>query len=172
MYVGIWASNLDFNTPDPDVEIDFYGGIRPTFGPVDFDFGVVRYQYPDAATLNFTELYAKASFSPVEKLGRGAALFYSPDIADEDSLYVEANASYELPYNFSVSGAVGHYTFDNAIGVDDYTTWNAGISYAPTDWATIDVRYHDTDLAGNDARVVASLSLSTSYQSLKKAMAK
>jgi uncharacterized protein (TIGR02001 family) len=168
-YIAAWGSNLDFNTPDPDVEIDFYGGIRPTFGIATFDIGLLRYQYPNASPLNFTEVYGKVSLQVTEPFSVGGGAYYSFDIGDEDSLYLEANASYALPYNFSVSAALGHQSFDDAIGATDYTTWNAGVSYAITDWASADLRYYDNDLAGSNARIVGSISLSSSLSSLKKA---
>jgi uncharacterized protein (TIGR02001 family) len=44
-YVGVYASNVDLAT-SPPAEIDFYGGIRPKFGPVTVDLGMMQYYYP------------------------------------------------------------------------------------------------------------------------------
>ena len=52
-YGGVWASNVDFVTPDPDVEIDLYAGVRPEFGPVSMDFGYLRYFYPGAPDFEY-----------------------------------------------------------------------------------------------------------------------
>ena len=41
VYGGIAATSVKLAT-DPTAEIDLYGGIRPTFGPVAFDFGALR----------------------------------------------------------------------------------------------------------------------------------
>src|ERR1700716_4037752 len=45
LYAGsqYWAVTLPTN---PTCECDFYGGIRPTFGPLALDFGVIYYYYP------------------------------------------------------------------------------------------------------------------------------
>ena len=45
LYGGIAATSVKLAT-DPTAEIDLYGGIRPTFGPVAFDFGGIYYWYP------------------------------------------------------------------------------------------------------------------------------
>ena len=34
----------------PTAEVDLYGGIRPTFGPVNLDFGFIHYAYPGSHT--------------------------------------------------------------------------------------------------------------------------
>jgi len=45
LYFGsqYWAVTLPTN---PTCECDIYGGIRPTFGPIVFDFGAIYYWYP------------------------------------------------------------------------------------------------------------------------------
>ncbi len=46
LYAGIqaWATKLPTS---PSGEFDIYGGIRPTFGSVTFDFGAMYYYYPN-----------------------------------------------------------------------------------------------------------------------------
>jgi hypothetical protein len=44
-YAGVWTSNVDFGTPNPDQEIDVYAGVKPTVGPASLDFGVIYYGY-------------------------------------------------------------------------------------------------------------------------------
>ncbi len=50
LYAGVWASGINFDAivNDADLEIDWYGGIKPTWGPATFDFGVIYYSYPGA----------------------------------------------------------------------------------------------------------------------------
>src|SRR6185436_3461162 len=45
LYAGIAGTSVKLAT-DPSAEIDLYGGIRPTFGPVQFDIGGIYYWYP------------------------------------------------------------------------------------------------------------------------------
>jgi hypothetical protein len=61
-------------------EVDFYGGIRPTFGPVGFDFGVWYYHFPGGRCQG-----AGAPFAPagcVDTLANG-------DTAVADASYIE-----------------------------------------------------------------------------------
>src|SRR5690349_8545344 len=50
-YAGVWASGLDFNSfgNDAEIEADWYAGIKPVWGPLTFDFGVIYYTYPGAS---------------------------------------------------------------------------------------------------------------------------
>lgn len=53
-------------------------------------------------------------------------------------------------------------------GIEDYLTWNAGISYTWRDTVTLDLRYYDTDRSGfDDEAVVASVSVNSSLSSLR-----
>ena len=45
LYVGISGESIKFAN-NAAAEIDFYGGVRPTFGPVALDFGIWEYYYP------------------------------------------------------------------------------------------------------------------------------
>src|ERR1700733_3987674 len=44
-YVGVSSESIDFPN-HADAEVDFYGGIRPTFGKLALDFGAWYYYYP------------------------------------------------------------------------------------------------------------------------------
>jgi uncharacterized protein (TIGR02001 family) len=182
-YGGLFVSNVDFRTPDPDVEVDLSGGLRPTFGPVSTDIGYVRYFYPDASDIEYGEAYGIASVSPTEMLSLGGSVYYSPDYggSGDDSLYVEGNATVSLPHDISLSGAFGSQMFDSGVGLSDYLTWNVGASYT---WKalTFDLRYHDTDLSSGtcgaeypssdscDARIVATLSFDTTWSALRDSL--
>ena len=45
LYAGISGESIKFAN-NAAAEIDFYGGVRPTFGPLAFDFGFWYYYYP------------------------------------------------------------------------------------------------------------------------------
>jgi Bacterial protein of unknown function (Gcw_chp) len=80
LYVGqqYWAVTLPNN---PTCECDLYGGVRPTFGPLAFDFGFIYYWYPKGVGhagfplpapgfaqpqyANGNTMYAKTSFGEV-----------------------------------------------------------------------------------------------------------
>ena len=55
LYLGVWGSNVDFGTSSTsfgnsrnlaNIEIDWYGGIKPVLKGVSFDIGVYYYTYP------------------------------------------------------------------------------------------------------------------------------
>src|SRR5262249_20924002 len=83
LYVGVGGESIDFPN-HAAAEIDFYGGIRPTFDKLALDFGAWYYWYPGGtcfngavagcmpnlangnvvkADLSFVELYAKATYN-------------------------------------------------------------------------------------------------------------
>ena len=171
-YVGVYGSSVDLTTR-PDAEIDFYGGIRPKFGDLAFDLGIMQYYYPsekqfiDVAgaywtpkNTDYTEVYGKVSYTFAGSLTLGANVFYAWDWlgTGASGTYASVTAKYALPFleGLSVSGELGHYwlgTTNLAIwstnpptNLPDYTYWNAGVSYS---WKnlTADIRYHDTTLS-------------------------
>lgn len=140
--------------------------MKPTLGPLSFDFGVIGYLYPGAndagSELDYYEAKAAASFAPVEGLTLGAAAYYSPEFYGETgtALYLEANAAYALTDRLSLSGAFGRQTIDDVNGPaagsadDDYTTWNIGGTYAVSGF-TLDLRYVGSSIEASDAIVTS-----------------
>ncbi|ADL02546.1 conserved hypothetical protein [Brevundimonas subvibrioides ATCC 15264] len=147
-YVGAWASNVAFpGDDDTDAEIDLYGGVRPEVAGFNLDLGVVGYLYtnqPDGADYSYAEIKAAASRA-VGPATLGAAVYWSPDFfgaSEDEATYVEANAAFSPADRWTVSGALGRQFVSSDF---DYTTWNAGVTYALTDRLGLDVRYSDTD---------------------------
>lgn len=173
-YAGVWASGLDFGDGPGSAasEVDFYAGIKPTWGPVTFDLGVIYYVYPGAndsfsGELDYVELKVGAS-TTIQKFSFGGTAFYSPDYTGElgPAWTLEGTAGCELPTMHmltpTISGTIGTTQFEEA-GTTDYVYWNAGISFA-ADKFTLDLRYWDTDLPncggsvfGCDERFVATV---------------
>lgn len=159
-YVGAWVSNVDFGD-DTDFEFDLYAGVKPTLGPVALDLAVIYYGYagaPSGASYGYWEGKVAGSV-PVGPATVGAAVYYSPDFfgGTGDAVYYEVNSAIAIPdTKFSVSGALGHQSLK---GNGDYTTWNLGVGFAVTDHIGLDLRYHDTDVAGplSDDRVVVGI---------------
>lgn len=155
-YAGTWVSNVDFADPyiagtrsSSDIEYDLYAGVKPTLGPVSFDFGAIRYGYTHGGSNKFDYYELKALGSmPVGPVTVGASFFYSPNtfgLGNINAYYYELNANGAIPNTkFSVSGAVGRQEFQ---GPGDYTTWNLGVGYALNDTVSFDFRYWDTNLS-------------------------
>lgn len=152
-YIGTWASNVDFGT-DAELEWDVYAGVKPTIGPVTFDFGVLGYLYPQDTNLNTWEAKAAATIAAESGLAATVSLFYSPEVGNDgpSSLYSELAVSAPIPgatvgpFSLSVGASVGNYAFDNP-GVD-YTNWKVGITAATEAGWAIEAAYTDTDLDG------------------------
>ncbi len=160
-YAGAGTENVRF--AGISQEYDLWGGYVAALGPVKLDVGFVRYGYVDAP-VKIDTLEGKAALSgTVGKLGLKLAGYYTGNYfgSHRHAVYSELGASYPLTATLTASAAVGHQNVDTLF---NYTTWNAGLSYAVMKGATLAVRYHDTD-AGfigrkAKARVVGSFSLS------------
>jgi len=135
-YVGGQATNVTLPT-SPVAELDVWGGIRPSWGPLTLDFGAVYHGFPGnqqqwflggvAPVLtfrtpgglpttpfdqSFVEIYAKPSWQINDYLTIGGEFAYDPSWADYNAhgVYTGGNAKLSLPgTGFSISGAYGHY---------------------------------------------------------------
>ncbi len=154
-YAGVWASNVDFGTPNPDAEIDVYAGVKPTVGPAALDFGVIYYGYSkdkNGLPGQYGYIEVKAAASTAVGPGTiGAALYYSPEFPGDggEALYGEINGSVPIGEKLTLSGALGRQEVDADgyyAGISEgYTTYNVGITAAITDHLTADLRYSDTN---------------------------
>lgn len=174
LYAGASGYGLDLPTR-PDAEVDLTAGIRPVWGPVTFDFGVTYYYYPNEQQVfvggapftprdtDFWEPYAKISYTWNDTVTVGANVFHAWDYLSTgaSATYVSGTLKLALPYDFAVSGELGHYSLgrtDPILGaaqLPDYTYWNLGVSYTYKNTLTLDVRYHDTTLSRTECFAVS-----------------
>lgn len=148
LYVGTWASNVDFGG-DASVEFDYYLGFGNSItDDISYDLGWIKYDYPGEAGLNFSEYYGS-----VTAYGVSLGLAYSDDFGGDDTtLYSYIGYEYTLPYEIGLSMQYGVYdfkddTFDS--GEDSYSDWSLGLSktLAGLDFG---FTYTDTDLSDSD----------------------
>jgi uncharacterized protein (TIGR02001 family) len=154
-YAGTWASNVDFEfDADASTEIDVYAGFASEFGEsgVGYDVSVLRYLYPSANGLDWTEFTLGLSYSIFS-----ASVSYSDDVygSDEDGIYYNLSASYDLPAGFAVSAAVGYYDYDDAISSDGQTDYSIGISKELAGFG-FDLSYIGMDSDGKSFNTTAS----------------
>ncbi|OGT84168.1 MAG: hypothetical protein A3H91_14905 [Gammaproteobacteria bacterium RIFCSPLOWO2_02_FULL_61_13] len=154
VYAGTWASNINFGG---SIEIDWYGGLTGSFGDsgLGWEAGFLYYQYPgsgDGSDLDFVEAHGGLTYSSSDLPGTPSVNFkmhWSPEwqLDSGDSLYTEGNISFVLPYEFGLSGHVGHQDVDDNVtwGSPDWTEWSVYLSRAVGP-VTIAVGYQDTDL--------------------------
>lgn len=104
-YIGVSGESIDFPNRAA-AEIDFYGGIRPTFDKLALDFGGWYYFYPDGQC-----------FGPVVGPGSCNALGGGPSVAltlpngnvvKQDVSFVEGygKATYTVNDNFNFGGSI------------------------------------------------------------------
>lgn len=154
LYVGAWASNVG-EEGDTAVEIDVYGGWKPTVGPVALDLGAIYYTYTDSQYGGVTDDWNTLEFKLAASVAAGpatvgAAVYYTDDLAssDESAVYYELNGSIPVRENVVVSAAIGQVDSDAYGATDSYNTWNIGLTVPVTEKFSIDARYIGTD---NDA---------------------
>ena len=121
-YVGVAGESISFPNRAA-AEIDFYTGIRPTFGKLALDFGFWEYWYPGGQCFNdpaffgadclgflpngnvikkdlsFWEVYGKATYTLNDQFSFGGSVFYSPSVLNSgaDGTYLAGTAKYVLP---------------------------------------------------------------------------
>jgi uncharacterized protein (TIGR02001 family) len=181
-YAGLAAYKVDLVTR-PTMEQDWTIGIRPKFGPLQFDFGLIYYNYPSErrfvdpftntiwspANTDMLELAGKVSYTYQDALTLGANVFHAQNWLGTRApgTYGSLTAKYAIPETLlgvsglAVSGELGRYWLGTtsatlgSVGLPDYTYWNAGLSYT---WKvlTFDLRYHATDLSKRDCFTLTS----------------
>lgn len=161
LYLGTWASNVDFDD-ETSYEINFYAGYAGSIGDeFGYDISYLYYAYPDSeSSVDFGELTAAISW-------RWFSLSYSQvvnadsDVASEpldntDMSYIDAGVSFPLSETLSISA---HYGYSSG---DVVTAWFDTSNYADysislnkeTDFGAISFMVSDTDLNGDDPKVV------------------
>jgi len=119
IYVGTWTAAAGGAANNGATqEIDIYGGIKKTFGPITGDIGIIQYRYPAAiSTLatNYTEGYVKLTLAPDKAPFTIGASYYKEDsngfttcsgatctgnaranVTGIGKTYMEANATYDF----------------------------------------------------------------------------
>jgi uncharacterized protein (TIGR02001 family) len=165
-YVGTFLSNVDFGVPGTHMETDIYGGIRPKWGAVTFDFGVIGYLYPGnngQFEQNYYEVKAGASTTVWKDVTVGGTFYYSPDSNGEigATYTIEGTASKPVykygPLDFALSGTVGGVFYDkeflpqSTTPLKDYVYYNVGLTTTYKEKVSLDLRYSDTSLSKTDA---------------------
>jgi Bacterial protein of unknown function (Gcw_chp) len=136
LYVGSSWESISFANR-ASAEVDIYGGIRPTFGPWAFDFGVWGYLYPGGTCVgnvfggvcgndpsqiflangnvmkkdvSFYEAYGKVNYTFSDYFTLGGTAFYSPNFLNSgaDGTYASVIGKVTAPSTWMPSG-IGAY---------------------------------------------------------------
>ncbi len=137
LYAGIAGESIDFPNRAA-AEIDLYGGVRPTFGPLALDLGFIYYWYPggqcfnaavpgDCAAnaslagglpngnvikkdLSWYEPYIKAVWTINDSWAVGGNFYYTPSYLNSgaDGEYLSGTLKYTFATGFLPSGIGGY----------------------------------------------------------------
>jgi hypothetical protein len=122
LYVGISGESIDFAN-HAAAEIDFYGGVRPTFGPFAFDIGFWYYYYPGGIEFNGLGPFATTCTN----------LFFTPTGFCNA---MKGSASF-----YEVYGKVVYTMGDFAFGANEYYTPSYANTGAWGDYASVTAKY-------------------------------
>lgn len=156
LYLGTWASNVDFSDPAGsgagEYELDIYGGFGGEAGGVGYDVGVITYQYP-ITEFEFTEVYVSASYSMVSVM-----YSFTDDFTGdgESASYLEGAVDLEVADGLGVSLHVGLSDGDSfETGSVDESYVDYSVSLSKDDFT---FGISQTDVDGDNPRVFAAWS--------------
>ncbi len=113
-YLGNWNSNIDsafFN--GANLEMDFYGGYKTTFGSTGLDLGLIQYYYPGSGKggtqkIDNTEIYFGGSWGPVGVKYYHAVSDFFGFPNSKNSYYLDGSFTHDLGSGFSLGAHVGY----------------------------------------------------------------
>ena len=166
LYVGSFASGVDFGEDSPDIEVDYFVGYGfDASDSVNLDVMLNRYTYPGASELAYNELITTATIAEHSAITVG----YTNDIwgSGTDGWYYGLRHDWVLPREATLSASVGRTQFrDNlAVAAEDYTDWSVAVShrFGP---AEVSLGYFGTDASARasfgklaDNRLLLSIKL-------------
>lgn len=150
IYVGVWASNVDFGSGSPDIEIDTYVGWNTDLNEsFNLDLMVNRYNYIGSAdgygNIDYNEFIAALAYDETYTFTFG----YTNDIynLDADSFYYNLAGSWGIGNGFTLDAGFGYTTFSSSTGFENYQDWSIGVSreFGPV---TAALGYYDTNSDG------------------------
>jgi uncharacterized protein (TIGR02001 family) len=169
-YAGNWNSSVSSGAgfPDGNLEMDFYGGWKKSWGDFGLDLGGILYYYPgsegralgaraDRGAVTNKELYVGGSW-------KFLSLKYYHSVDDYFSLrgwdatgastgkstrgthYLDLSASYDLGNGWGINGHVGHLSAKN-MSNGSYTDWKIGVTKDVAGWL-VGLSYVDSNAQG------------------------
>lgn len=169
LYLGNWNSTVRLYDPvgnKGNVEMDFYGGYKFNAGPLAWDVGALRYQYPGAAGLNTTELYGAATWKELTlKYSHTVSKKYFGLQDGSGTGYLNLAWAHPLREGLTLNAAVGHTFLTHEIrsaGLRDYTDYSVGVAWDVLPGTTLAATYAGADRAGtygyiNKGKAIVSL---------------
>ena len=169
-YVGNWNSNVSSGAgyPAGNLEMDFYGGYKTSFGDFGLDVGALYYYYPgsearivsngkNTGAVDNKELYVSGSWKTISlKWSYAIDDYFSARGMDSTgsftnkrtrgSNYLDLTATYDLGDGWGLVGHVGHLDYKNVYN-GSYTDWKLGATKDISGWV-FGLSYIDTNAKG------------------------
>jgi uncharacterized protein (TIGR02001 family) len=175
-YVGNWNSNVNEGAgfPAGNLEMDFYGGWKKTWGDWGLDVGTIYYYYPgtDASAANGTtlvnprdptkthngnisnwEVYIGGSWKWLSLKYYHAVSDYFSQPETSGSHYLDLSGTYDLGDGWNIIGHIGSFKlrkWDNGTDATkaNYTDWKIGVTKDLSGWV-LGAAYVDTSGKGS-----------------------
>jgi uncharacterized protein (TIGR02001 family) len=176
LYLGNWNSNVNEGAgfPAGNLEMDFYGGWKGSFGDFGIDLGAIYYYYPGSdanrtAGTHFVnprnaawvhtggvdnkEVYIGASWKWISLKYYHAIDDYFSLPRTKNSNYWDLSANYDLGNGWGILGHVGRFQLkgwsNGARGTaGSYTDWKVGVTKDISGWV-FGASYIDTSAKGS-----------------------
>jgi uncharacterized protein (TIGR02001 family) len=154
-YAGNWNSNVNSGAgyPGGNLEMDFYGGWKKTWGDWGIDLGALYYYYPGtnagltipfspfnnrtlavhSGSVHNTDLYIAGSWKWISLKYSDAISDYFSTPNTKNSGYLDLSGTYDLGNGWGVNGHVGHLHFKNMTN-GSYTDWKLGVTKDLSGW--------------------------------------
>ena len=153
IYVGTWASNVDFDS-ETSVELDGYIGWAKSWGDWGVDLGYLHYNYPGESVLNTDEIYAKGSWKWLGLEYYHTVSSEAFGIADaRGSGYLAATVAYTFPMGLTLGGSYGTTQYSGGPAgapndLADYDDYKVYVGYSDSTYTGLDLElaWTDTDI--------------------------
>ena len=168
-YAGNWNSNVNSGAgfPGGNLEMDFFGGWKKTWGDFGIDLGAIYYFYPGTnagplipfspannrtgAVLNGkvdnAEIYIGGSWKWLSLKYFHVVTDYFGTPGTKNSHYLDFGATYDLGNGWGINGHIGSLKFKNMNNAN-YTDWKIGVTKDISGWV-LGAAYIDTNAKGD-----------------------
>jgi uncharacterized protein (TIGR02001 family) len=148
IYLGNWNSNVGALFNGANLEMDFYGGWKKSFGDFGVDVGAIYYYYPGSnPDVDNTELYIGGNWKTLSLKYFHAVDDYFSTPNTKDSNYLDLTFTYDFGRGFGLVAHYGIFKFKNRTD-GDYNDWKLGVTYDLGGWI-LGAAYVDTDANGD-----------------------
>jgi len=157
-YLGNWDSNVSDTAgyPGGNLEMDFYGGWKNTWGDYGLDVGLLYYYYPgsnaagggsiaspglvnphstsrNSGTVHNDEFYIGGSWKWLSLKWSHAFSDYFSIPSTKGTNYLDLSASYDMGGGWGVNGHIGHTSVHN-FSEASYTDYKLGVTKDLSGW--------------------------------------